>query len=254
MSLEFVVCAAGRGTRLEFNGPKTLYPIANKTILEWILGELPPEINLLTLVCSPSQAPVFEEFIQLKLERLNLGVRLVLQPNAIGTADAVYRAISTSAASHCIIAWGDQIGLVRATFDKVIEKNAQAEYGMVLPMIESYSPYVNFEFNEKFEIVSFNETKKTGKSDKYAYTDCGTFLVNRGQFSRFLEETVYAQEEDILEYGECNILNLFHLYERGKGRIAKVVLFDQEVRVSVNDPLEALEAEKHIGRRLRRNG
>ncbi len=125
---------------------------------------------------------------------------------------------------------------------------------MVLPLIESYSPYVNFEFNEYFEIISFNETKITGKSQKRAYTDCGTFLVEKEQFSKFLEETAYEQEKDILENGECNILNLFHLYELRKERISKVILFDQEIRTSVNNPLEALEAEKYISRRLLGNG
>jgi bifunctional N-acetylglucosamine-1-phosphate-uridyltransferase/glucosamine-1-phosphate-acetyltransferase GlmU-like protein len=253
MSIEVVICAAGRGTRLEFDGPKTLFPIKGKTILEWILGELPPEITALALVCSPVYAPVFEEFIQQKLRKTSLDVRVVLQPNAIGTADAVYRAISTSAASHCLIAWGDQIGLARTTFDKILEGDIQ-EYGLVLPLIESYSPYVNFEFNECFEIISFNETKITGKSEKRGYTDCGAFLVRREQFSKFLEETVYEQGKDIFENGECNILNLFPLYERRKERISKVILFDQEVRKSVNNLLEALEAEAYIGRRLIGNG
>jgi bifunctional N-acetylglucosamine-1-phosphate-uridyltransferase/glucosamine-1-phosphate-acetyltransferase GlmU-like protein len=252
MSIEVVICAAGRGTRLEFDGPKTLFPINGKPILEWIVGELPPELTKLALVCSPVHAPALEEFIQQKLRKTNLVIRVVLQPNAIGTADAVYRAISTSAASYCLIAWGDQIGLARTTFDKILEKTNQ-EYGMVLPLIESHSPYVNFEFNEHFEIISFNETKKTGKFENYAYTDCGTFLVKKQQFAEFLEETTSEQDKDIFESGECNILNLFHLYENRKERISKVILFDQEIRTSVNNPLEALEAEKYIGRRLLEN-
>jgi bifunctional N-acetylglucosamine-1-phosphate-uridyltransferase/glucosamine-1-phosphate-acetyltransferase GlmU-like protein len=253
MSIEVVICAAGRGTRLEFDGPKTLFPISGKTILEWILGELPPEITAIALVCSPVHAPAFEEFIHQKLRRTNFAVRVVLQPQAIGTADAVYRAISTSTASHCLIAWGDQIGLARTTFDKILEKNIQG-YGVVLPLIESYFPYVNFEFNEHFEIISFNETKITGKSERCAYTDCGTFLVKREQFLKFLEETACEQERDIFENGECNILNLFHLYELRKERISKVILFDQEIRTSVNNLSEALEAEKYISRRLVKNG
>jgi bifunctional UDP-N-acetylglucosamine pyrophosphorylase/glucosamine-1-phosphate N-acetyltransferase len=253
MSVEVVICAAGHGTRLEFDGPKTLLPIKGKPILEWILGELPPEITEIALVCSPLHASAFQEFIQQKLSKTNLEIRVVLQPNAIGTADAVYRAISTSAASHCLIAWGDQIGLARTTFDKILEKT-NWKYGMVLPLIECQSPYVNFEFNDEFEIISFNETKKTGKFEKSAYTDCGTFLVKKKQFVKFLEETSCEQEKDISENGECNILNLFHLFENENEGIAKVILFDQGIRTSINNPLEALAAERYIGRRLLRHG
>jgi bifunctional N-acetylglucosamine-1-phosphate-uridyltransferase/glucosamine-1-phosphate-acetyltransferase GlmU-like protein len=254
MSIEFVICAAGRGTRLEFEGPKTLYPIGNRTILEWILDELPSEITSLSLVCSPVHLNIFREFLKIRLGNKRLTVRIVEQPYAIGTADAVYRAISTSTASHCLIAWGDQIGLVRGTFNKILEKNAQEDCVMVLPLIETHTPYVNFEFNEHFEIIDFNETKKTGIFKEYAHTDCGTFLVKRKEFTKFLELTRESQEKDILENGECNILNLFQLLESKNGRIAKVILFDQEIRTSINSPREAMDAESYIQRRVLGNG
>src|SRR5689334_2385295 len=61
-----IIPAAGRGMRLGFDKPKLLYPVAGKTILEWLLGELEPLCGQFVFVVSPSGAPV----ISSELERL----------------------------------------------------------------------------------------------------------------------------------------------------------------------------------------
>ena len=51
-----VIPAAGRGSRLNFAGPKILYPILGKPILTWLTDLLGPLCRDLVFVCSPSGA------------------------------------------------------------------------------------------------------------------------------------------------------------------------------------------------------
>src|SRR5260370_26420054 len=48
-----LVPAAGRGSRLDFDQPKVLFPIAGKTILEWLVDLLRPLCSQFAFVVSP---------------------------------------------------------------------------------------------------------------------------------------------------------------------------------------------------------
>jgi len=53
-----IIPAAGRGTRLGFDQPKILYPVAGRTILEWLVRLLEPVCARVIVVASPEGAPI----------------------------------------------------------------------------------------------------------------------------------------------------------------------------------------------------
>ena len=47
-----IIPAAGLGKRLNFNGPKNLFNVSGKPILNWIIDQIPEGINELIIVTS----------------------------------------------------------------------------------------------------------------------------------------------------------------------------------------------------------
>jgi hypothetical protein len=56
-----LIPAAGRGSRLGFDLPKILFPIAGATILEWLVHLLKPLSSRFVLVLSPEGAGLVEK-------------------------------------------------------------------------------------------------------------------------------------------------------------------------------------------------
>src|SRR5260370_42610221 len=79
-----LVPAAGRGSRLNFDQPKVLFPIAAKTILEWLVDLLGPLCSQFVFVISPQgEQPVAAVTAQLLSGRH----RIAVQPEPRGMAD-----------------------------------------------------------------------------------------------------------------------------------------------------------------------
>ena len=60
-----VVAAAGKGTRLGYNRPKILFPVADKSILEWLLDLLLPNFETVVFVLSPDGRAEIEPELKL---------------------------------------------------------------------------------------------------------------------------------------------------------------------------------------------
>ena len=58
-----VIPAAGRGTRLDFEKPKVLFPLAGRLILDWLLDLFEPRSGRVIIVASPSGREAIEDHL-----------------------------------------------------------------------------------------------------------------------------------------------------------------------------------------------
>src|SRR5262245_25562628 len=80
-----IIPAAGRGSRLNSTGPKILYPILNKPILNWLVDLLKPLCENLVLVASPDGSAA----IGTALKPLWPKADIVIQNTPTGMGDAI---------------------------------------------------------------------------------------------------------------------------------------------------------------------
>ena len=84
-----IIPAAGSATRLNLLGkefPKELLPLVDRPALDWAIEELlANSINEIMIVTSPSKFEMLEQ----KIISYDIDVKLTIQPNPIGLADAV---------------------------------------------------------------------------------------------------------------------------------------------------------------------
>ncbi len=109
-----LIPAAGRGTRLNFDKPKILFPVGGVTILERLVQLLTPFCAELVFVLSPDGAPVVEPEIQ---RLLGARGRAAIQPAPLGMGDAVACGLPEVRTPFVTVIWGDQFGIKPASLD-----------------------------------------------------------------------------------------------------------------------------------------
>src|SRR5687768_16630217 len=109
-----VIPAAGRGSRLGYDKPKILYPVAGRPILDWLIDLLEPKATELVFVLSPTGEP---EVSPLLTKRLGGRAKVVIQEEPKGMADAIHRALPHLTTPHTLIIWGDQVAIRPKTIE-----------------------------------------------------------------------------------------------------------------------------------------
>src|SRR5258708_21201110 len=109
-----LVPAAGRGSRLEFAGPKILFLVGGQTILQRLVDLLSPRLSHAVFVLSAEGAVQVED----PIARLVPGrYRIALQTQPRGMADAVACGLPLVATRNVLIIWGDQVAVRPASLD-----------------------------------------------------------------------------------------------------------------------------------------
>src|SRR5258708_23685324 len=109
-----LVPAAGRGSRLEFAGPKILFLVGGQTILQRLVDLLSPRCSQLVFVLSQAGAVQVED----PIARLVPGrYRIAPQAQPRGMADAVACGLPLVATRNVLVIWGDQVAVRPASLD-----------------------------------------------------------------------------------------------------------------------------------------
>ena len=178
-----LVPAAGRGTRLGFDLPKILFPIAGATILEWLVDLLSPLCAHFVFVVSPQGAgPVEKEASRL----LGASQRLAVQPEPLGMADAVRCGLASVETRHTLIVWGDQVALRPESLDFSMRLHqGTAQPAATCPTLWRDHPYIHFE-READKVVRILQAREGDAMPERGESDSGVFLFRTDALRRYL--------------------------------------------------------------------
>jgi bifunctional N-acetylglucosamine-1-phosphate-uridyltransferase/glucosamine-1-phosphate-acetyltransferase GlmU-like protein len=190
-----IVPAAGLGKRLNSSGPKNLFNVSGKSILNWIIDQVPKEINELILVISDVHLSTYQDEITKQYLKKIPSILIKVQPKAEGTLSAIKIGLEASSNEMNLIIWGDQIGVTKCFLELLIS-NTDIVSTIVLPLIYKNNPYVYFMLDDTGRIIDFIETKETRHNIFGGLTDSGTFLIAR---SKMQIATEYLCEHEKLE-------------------------------------------------------
>ena len=241
-----IILAAGKGTRMKSDLPKVLHRLAGAPMLAHVLRAAQAAgIKRASLVVGPDMDEVGQAGLA-----VNPKLEIFIQPNQLGTADAVKAATPAfeGARGPVLVLYGDT-PLLRAETLKAVLGELDAGADLVVIGFEAADPtgYGRLLFDEKGRLAGIREEKDASAAER-ALTLC-----NSGIMAFRSSETLAGLLSRI---GNDNANGEYYLTDavalaRADGLQARIVLSNAEEVLGVNSRAELAVAEAVLQWRLR---
>lgn len=244
-----IIPAAGRGKRLSFDKPKLLYPVAGRTILEWLLDEVEPLCGRIVFVLSPMGAPL----VTSELHRLMAPGRWasVVQYEPAGMGHAVLTAKEAVTTPCSLVLWGDQIGVRSHTVRTCMRVHAiRPNAWATCPTVMRERPYIHFERRSDGTLDRILQAREGDTMPQSGESDCGLFLFRTQQLFQGLEEVQRSPGLWGRQTQEFNLLPILPLLDQGPGNVCCVRIEDADQSVGINTVADAETASVPLLARL----
>ena len=242
-----IIPAAGRGSRLQFAGPKLLFPVLGKPILTWLVELLTPFCRDLIFVCSSDGSVAVKPL----LNSLRNRARVAIQDRPTGMGDAIALCEGMVKTSYTMILWGDQItprATTLAACMTLLESSSSIH--AVIPTMERDTPYIHFKRDMQGRITEVYQARETDERLPRGESDCGLFCFRTDVLFHVLKETRGAAEHQGAKTGENNFLSLIPLFDRQEGALMTVRLQDPNETIGINTAEDAETVGRIMKERL----
>ena len=235
-----LVPAAGRGSRLGFDQPKVLFPIAGKTILEWLVDLLGPLCDQFVFVVSPQG----EQPVAAVASRLLPGVqRIAVQPEPRGMADAIACGLPLVETPHTMIVWGDQVALRPASLEFAMRVHqGPAAPAATCPTLLREHPYIHFERDPSGRVIRVLQAREGDALPERGESDSGVFLFRTEALRRDLPRLLASAACTGKQTRELNFLPIFPMLER----LITLPIMTEPESVGVNSRADADYLERYL--------
>ena len=197
-----VIVAAGKGSRAAATGLTVHKPVAligtQPSIVHVLrniragLGQTRPPVIIISRETEPSVRKALE----------GEEVLFVLQPESLGTGDAVLRARErmTNFGGLALVVWSTQPVIRPSTFKRTVKlARLFGEYEMVVPTAFRHRPYAPVQRNERGQVESATETHLEGaKVDEFGETNIGLFVLKNQTMFEVLVDLKSCHWDDSL--------------------------------------------------------
>lgn len=160
MSLEIIILAAGKGTRMCSSIPKVLHKIAGKPMLAHVIEcarKLAPQ--KIHIVVGHGAEQVKEQFIA---DDLNF----VLQDKQLGTGHAVAAAIPYIEADNVLVLYGDVPLIEENTLTDLLQKVQKKSLGLLTVNLTDPTGYGRIIRNNQGDVIEIVEQKDANEQQK----------------------------------------------------------------------------------------
>lgn len=200
--MNLIVPMAGRGTRMRpstLTIPKPLFPIADKSIVEWLVYEISKSTNRaideIGFIIHPDFGKQIEQDLMQIASKYHCKGKIYYQEQALGTAHAILCA-QESLKGNVLIAFADT--LFKAKFDIDINKD-----GIIwTKAVENPQQYGVVVTDENKKILYFEEKPLKPVSNEAII---GIYFFKDGEYLK--KELQYLLDNDLKEKGEYQLTN-----------------------------------------------
>ena len=244
-----VIAAAGRGSRLGFDLPKILFPVAGRTILEWLLRLLLPYCETVVAVVSPDGRMVIES----ELERLAPGrYKIAVQETPTGMGDAVAIGAAQVTSAHTAVIWGDQVAILPASVAAVLRLHqGPLNPDLTIPLVVRPMPYIHFD-REKGRIERLLQAREGDRMPETGESDTGFFCFKTQVLRELLSKLKATPEAMGAKTAEFNLLPVVPYASRNGYEVLTPFIMEIEETVGINSAADAERIEPFL--RERRDG
>lgn len=238
-----IIPAAGRGSRLCWSGPKILYPILGRPMINWLIDILDPFVSKIVLIVSPSG----EEAIKIAINKLTINAHLeiCIQCEPSGMGDAILVSEPFVETPNALVIWGDQIMLSQHTIraGQILHDSIEGVKLTLVTLIKKF-PYINIVRNVDSDVINVQQAREGEIDSDYGESDCGAFLFNTSAMFHGLK---LAKK---LGYGlgvvtnEFNLLQALPVFQVNQHSIKTLRIHEEEECMGVNTQIDAKIVEK----------
>lgn len=235
-----LIPAAGRGSRLGFDHPKILFPVAGATILEWLVDLLQPLCERFVLVLSPSGTASVEA----AASRLLPGrCAIAPQPEPRGMADAIHCGLPHVETRHTLIVWGDQVALRPDSLQFLMRLHQGiAQPAAVCPTLWRDRPYIHFEREESGRLARILQAREGDQMPLRGESDSGVFLFRTETLRQHLPRLLASAECIGRQTRELNFLPIFPMLDK----LITAPIMTEAESIGVNSPADAVYLEQQL--------
>ena len=247
MSRVLIIPAAGRGSRLQSDLPKVLYPVAGRAMIDHLLDLYSDYVDRFVLVLSPEFQDVVHDHCS-AIHRFAGRLDYTVQERPDGMLPAILAAAPVIAGyqpDSVWITWCDQIAVRRGTVRRLLELSAGAA-GLVLPTVRKIDPYIHFERDAANRISAVLHRREGDVMPAIGEGDSGLFALSR---RTYLEHLPHFAAESLkgagAATGERNFLP-FIPWMAQRGEVVTFPLEDEIESLGVNTAADAQAIEERM--------
>ncbi len=239
-----VVPAAGKGTRLGYELPKILFPVAGRPILAWLLDLLLPVCETVVLVLSPDGCVPVEA----EMERIAPGrCRIAIQHSATGMGDAVDIGAAGVSTLHTAVIWGDQVAVRPASVDCVLRLHqGPRNPDLTVPTVFRESPYIHFERHGEGRITGLLQAREGDRMPARGESDTGFFCFRTECLRRLIADMRGTPLSVGAGTGEFNFLPVIPFAAAAGQYVLTPRLMDLAETVGINSKADAAQLEPYL--------
>jgi len=188
MTRVLVIPAAGRGSRLGWDGPKALCPVGGRPMIDFVLARYAAVVSRFVIVAAPAAMPAFAHY----LGGTSWDAECVVQPEPTGMLPAILcarPAIEAIQPDQVWVTWCDQIGISENTVTHLAATmDGAGETAFAFPTVQQEPPYIHFVRDAGGRIVNVRHRREGDLMPARGESDAGLFAMRRDVFLRDLVE------------------------------------------------------------------
>ena len=243
-----IIPAAGRGTRLEYNKPKILFPIAGRPMCDWLIDALEGLCERFVFVVSANAVDVIDSAVR---PRLGDCVSFAVQAAPNGMGDAILKAEPFVVSPFSTVIWGDQVTLRRQTVENCMSWHEErVNPTLTLPTIIRDDPYIDIERDNVGRISRVRQAREGEIERASGENDCGLFCFTTSILFAELRHASKFAEGLGRSTGEVNLLQILPMFEQGFDSVGTLRITDVSETFGVNTRNDAAGAERVLTERV----
>jgi bifunctional N-acetylglucosamine-1-phosphate-uridyltransferase/glucosamine-1-phosphate-acetyltransferase GlmU-like protein len=176
MSRMLVIPAAGRGSRLGWDGPKALCPIGGRPMLDWILDRYAGVVDRVVIVAAPAAVARVRAHIAGSATPIDIAV----QEEPTGMLPAILCAqhvIAREQPDQVWITWCDQLGISDTTVARLANLLDADDSALVFPTVRQSPPYIHFARESDGRIARVLQRREGDAMPAAGESDAGLFAL-----------------------------------------------------------------------------
>jgi len=247
MKRALIIPAAGRGSRLQSELPKVLYPVGGRAMLDRLLELYADVAERFVLVVSPE----FEGAVRAHCANSVLAQRIeyAIQKRPEGMLPAILAAapfIAQWQPESVWITWCDQIAIRPGTVRRLAELTA-SDPDLVFPTVRKQAPYIHFDRDVRGRITAVRHRREGDAMPEEGESDSGLFALSRSAYLEHLPRFA-AEPAHGATTGERNFLPFIPWMAR-RGRVLTYELEEEVESLGVNTVSDARQIEHYFAAR-----
>jgi bifunctional UDP-N-acetylglucosamine pyrophosphorylase/glucosamine-1-phosphate N-acetyltransferase len=237
-----LIPAAGKGSRMNLDTPKSLLKINSKSIISRIVNSLNKFDKTPVIIINPSHLKNFKK----NFEKEKNKPEFIYQDKALGMGNAVLKfknSINFHKCKNLILIWGDIPYISSKTVKTIVDKHLNNSNHFTFPTIDVSKPYTFVKRDKKGKVLKILESREHKYIPEFGEREIGLFVFNKNIVMRELKKNYNNKFNKITK--EHSFLYIVEHLVKNNFRVEAVKIATKDEIKEVNTLQDYKDAKKY---------